>query len=173
MELKKYEIDSDLLTEEESDYDLDKYEDGSTELMGAHYAYQLNSLTRIEAALKKTTSSERLRNIIEKQFYSDVYRLLINEPRFMKDVKESMKCELIKSWDECNLLELYTDKIMENLYELKDIYPDSYMEIMHRLLPDKVASYYDQVLSEEQSSDRSYDYDISEDDIQFQKFTGS
>lgn len=78
-----------------------------------------------------------------------------------------MKCELIKSWDECNLLELYTDKIMENLYELKDIYPDSYMEIMHRLLPDKVASYYDQVLSEEQSSGRSYDYDISEDDIQF------
>ena len=167
MALENYEIKSDPFTEEEDDFDLDMYEDGSIELMGAHYAWQLNSLARIEAALEEASGNDYLKKALNMQGYPDVYLMLINRPEFMGDVKKAMKSDIIKPWDECNLLELYTDKIMENLYELRSVYPDSYMEIMHRLLPDRVASYYDEVLSEERSSHRKYDYGINEDDIQF------
>ena len=78
-----------------------------------------------------------------------------------------MDSDIIRPWDEDNLLMMYMDKISEMISMIQSEYPERYMELMYRILPYGIASYYEQTVSEERSRQREYDYDIEKDNIQF------
>lgn len=164
MALKDYETRSDPFTEKEDDFDPGIYADGSAELMGAFYTRLANSLARIEAASMK---NERLKNKMEAMEHPNVYQMLINYPHLMKEVRESMKSDIVKPWDEDNLMDMYMDKIAEMTGAVESVYPEKYIKLMHRILPCSIASYYEAICAEEADNHCDCDYDPDKDDIQF------
>ena len=107
MAMKDYEISSDPLTEKDDDYDPEMYEDGSAEAMGAYYTYIANSLSRIKIALSATSSSKKIKELMSSDENINIYKMLIDDPHLMKDIREAMSSDIIKPFDEDNLLELY------------------------------------------------------------------
>lgn len=162
MAMKDYETRSDPFTEKEDDFDPSIYADGSVELMGAFYTWQANSLVRIEAASMK---NERLRNKMLAMEHPDVYLMLIGYPYLMKEVRQSLSDDIVRPWDEDNLLNMYMDKIEAMARAVEHAYPEKYMELMHRILPYSIASYYESVSFRDTGN--HYDYDLDKDDIQF------
>ena len=165
MAMKDYEISSDPLTEKDDDYDPEMYEDGSAEAMGAYYTYIANSLSRIKTALSATSSSKKIKELMSSDENINIYKMLIDDPHLMKDIREAMSSDIIKPFDEDNLLELYMNKVSDLISQIEYVYPERYMTLMHKILPYSIASYYDQMVSEE--NDRDFEYAIQDDDVQF------
>lgn len=135
--------------------------------MGAYYIWVANSLFRIRASLTRTSESAEISELTASDEQFDVYHMLIDKPHLLKEVKASMDRDIISPWDEDSLLMMYMDKISEMISMIQSEYPERYMELMYRILPYGIASYYEQTVSEERSRQREYDYDIEKNDIQF------
>ena len=165
MAMTDYEISSGSLTEKEDDYDPELYEEGSAEAMGAYYTHIANSLTRIRTALNKTADNEKIRDLTASDKNINVYHMLIDSPYLMKNIKDAMASDIVLPSDENNLLELYINKIADMISQIEYVYPERYMELMHRILPSSVTSYYEQVITEE--SDNPFEYTFNDNDVQF------
>lgn len=135
--------------------------------MGAYYTHIANSLTRIRTTLNKTADNEKIKNLMASDKNINVYHILIDSPYLMKNIKDAMASDIVLSAEEDSLLELYMEKIADMISQIENVYPERYMDLMHRILPSCVAAYYEQVITEESAN--PFEYTFNDDDVQFQK----
>lgn len=69
--------------------------------------------------------------------------MLIDSPYIMKDIKDAMASDIVLPSDEDNLMEMYMNKIAKMISQIEYVYPERYLDLMHRILPSSVASYYE------------------------------
>lgn len=112
-----------------------------------------------------TADNEKIKDLTAPDKDINVYHMLIDSPYLMKNIKDAMASDIVLSADEDNLLELYMEKIADMISQIEYVYPERYMDLMHRILPSCVAAYYVQVITKESAN--PFEYTFNDDDVQF------